>query len=513
MIIVHNSDWKQGIVIGNEASGVMKHTATFWKERTIITGLTHKDSRYPFRKYLKKGEEFTTPQVFTMVYNDHKDPDEILNTDVPDFVRKHMGIRLSELKEKPIFVYNTWIPFDRNINEPLIKELAKTAADAGMKEFIIDDGWQTNYGDWIIDKKKFPNGLKPVFDYIKSLGMKPGLWVSVGSAAPTTEVLKKHPEWFVLDKNGKHTNLHTPDNGMRSACLGTGWYDYIKNVLMKLVMDYGLEYLKLDFAVVTSPYRFDPEHTGCYATNHAGHKDHRESLYTNYEALWRLFDELHKAKPDLFIDCTFETMGSLQLIDYAMLKHAEGDWLSNFSGPEAKVDLRIRNMAWWRSPAIPSTALVIGNPEMQDTAWDLHIKSQAGGLPIMLGDPRKLSEKDFKRYKEFADWLQLMESRYGIMSYRQDLSGFGEPMEGMWDGYQRINTETRKGGIIGVFRHGSIESRRRVTINYLDPDKIYSIRKMNGDLVITASGAELKSKGFEVSIEKLYDGELFEVSY
>ncbi|WP_332367594.1 alpha-galactosidase [Spirosoma telluris] len=118
-----------------------------------------------------------------MVYNNHKDPDEMLNTAVPDFVRKHMGIRLSELAQKPTFVYNTWVPFRKNINEKLIMGLAKAAADAGMKEFIIDDGWADNYGDWIIDTKKFPNGLKPVFDYIKSLGMKPGIWVSVGSAS------------------------------------------------------------------------------------------------------------------------------------------------------------------------------------------------------------------------------------------------------------------------------------------------------------------------------------------
>lgn len=512
LVIVHNSDWQQGIVIGNEASGVMKHTSVFWDERTIVSGLTHKDARFPFRKYISKGETFATPQVFTMVYNNHKDPDEILNTAVPEFVGKYMGIRLSELKEKPIFVYNTWIPFGQNINEQLVRELAKSAADAGMKEFIIDDGWQSNYGDWEIDKKKFPNGLKPVFDYIKSLGMKPGLWVSIGSASPSTKVFKAHPEWFVQDEKGRAANLHTEDANMRTSCFGTGWYDYIKEVLMKLSLEYGLEYLKLDFAIVTSPYRFAKNQTGCYATTHRGHKDHNESLYTNYDQMWRLFDELHAAKPNLFIDCTFETMGALQLNDYAMLKHAEGDWLSNFSGPEAKVDVRIRNMAWWRSPAIPATALVIGNPEMQDTAWDLHVKSLAGSLPIMLGDPRKLSTKDFSKYRSYADWLQLMENRYSIMSYRQDLPGFGEPMEGMWDGFQRINMETKKGGIVGVFRHGSMETKRLVTINYLDPEKMYVVKRMNGDIIVTATGATLHTKGFMVGLDKMYDGELFEIS-
>jgi alpha-galactosidase len=380
-----------------------------------------------------------------------------------------------------------------------------------MKEFVIDDGWQDNYGDWIIDKKKFPNGLKPVFDYIKSLGMKPGIWISVGSAAPSSKVFKAHPEWFVLDDNQDPANLHIEDNNIRTACFGTAWYEYIKDVLMKLSLEFGLEYMKLDFTVVTSPYRFTKNETGCYAKNHPGHTDHHESLFTNYEHVWRLFDELHNAKPNLFIDCTFETMGGLQLIDYAMLKHAEGNWLSNFNGPDAKIDLRIRNMAWWRSPAMPATALVIGNPEMQDPGWDMHIKSLAGSLPIMLGDPRKLSAVDFARYKGYANWLQLMDNRHQIMSFRQDLPGFGEPMEGSWDGFQRINTDTKTGGIIGVFRHGAIEAKRLITINGLDGDKIYNVKKMDGKVITSMKGRDFKGVGFEVSLDKLYDGDLFEI--
>lgn len=512
LLTVHNSDWQQGIVIGNEAAGVMKHTSVFWNEPVILSGLTHKDARYPFRKYIGIGESFTTPPVFTMVYNNHKDPNEILNTAVPDFVRKHMGIRLSELVQKPTFVYNTWVPFRKDINEKLIRELAKAAADAGMKEFVIDDGWADNYGDWIIDKTKFPNGLKPVFDYIKSLGMKPGMWVSVGSASPDSKVYKAHPDWFVLDENQQPANLHEDDLKMRTACFGTGWPGYIKEVLLKLALDYGLEYLKLDFTVVTSPYRFSNKTTGCYATNHPGHADHNESLYTNYESVWKLFDELHAAKPNLFIDCTFETMGGLQLIDYAMLKHAEGNWLSNFYGPpDANVDLRVRNMAWWRSPAMPATALVIGNPEMQDAGWEMHIKSLAGALPIMLGDPRKLSDADLEKYRAYADWLQAMQTKHDFMSYRQDLAGFGEPMDGMWDGFQRINTDSKRGGIVGVFRQGATENKRMVTVDHLDPVTTYQVKTMDGKAVTSLTGKLLQTTGFPVTINGLHAGQLFEI--
>ena len=512
LVIVHNSIWQQGIVIGNEAAGVVKHTSAFWDEPVILSGLTHKNARFPFRKYIDKGSTFSTPQVFTMLYNNHKDPEEMLNTQVPDFVRVHLGTRLSELEKKPTFVYNTWVPFRKNIDEKLVMELAKAAADAGMKEFIIDDGWADNYGDWIIDKKKFPNGLKPVFDYIKSLGMKPGIWVSVGSASPDSKVYKAHPEWFVLDENQQPANLHEDDLKMRTACFGTGWGGYIKDVLLKLALEYGLEYLKLDFTVVTSTYRFGNKVTGCYAKSHEGHKDHHESLYSNYEEVWKLFDALHAAKPGLFIDCTFETMGGLQLVDYAMLKHAEGNWLSNFMGPDSKVDLRVRNMAWWRSPAIPATALVIGNPEMQDAGWEMHIKSLAGALPIMLGDPRKLSGTDLKKYRGYADWLEQMENKHHIMSFRQDLPGFGEPMDGMWDGFMRINTENRSGGIVGVFRQGGNISERQVTIKYLDPVKTYTVTEaISGILLGRASGQEFAEKGFKIQINEVYGGQLFEV--
>lgn len=513
LLTIHNSDWQQGLVIGNEASGIIKHTSAFWQEPSICSGLTHKDARYPFRKYLQEGESFETPQVFTIVYNQQKDPDEVLNTSVADFTRKHLGVRLFELAQKPTFVYNTWEPFNKNINEKLVMELAKSAAEAGMKEFIIDDGWSDNYGDWTIDKKKFPNGLKPVFDYIKSLGMKPGLWVSVGSASPESKVYREHPEWFVLDEKQQPYNLHWEDSTMVTACFSTGWSEYIKKVLMKMALEYGLEYMKLDFTVVTSPYKFGSKNAGCFAKNHPSHKDQQASFYVNYEAVWKLFDELHAAKPNLFIDCTFETMGGLQLIDYAMLKHAEGNWLSNFSGPpHENVDLRVRNMAWWRSPAIPATALVIGNPAMQDEGWEMHIKSLAGALPIMLGDPRKLVTKDFNKYRIYADWLQSMENKYQIMAFRQDLAGFDEPKEGLWDGFQRINTDTKSGGIIGVFKHGSLENERKVFVKYLQNDKKYIIKEaISGKIICQMTGKQLATIGFKVRLNEKYSGELFEV--
>ena len=106
-----------------------------------------------------------------------------------------------------------------------------------------------------------------------------------------------------------------------------------------------------------------------------------------------------------------------------------------------------------------------------------------------------------------------MDDKHKVMSYRQDLPGFGEPMEGMWDGFQRINTDTKSGGIIGVFKHGATETRRDVVVYYLHPGKIYTVREsISGNMVKQATGAELAVNGFPVTIKEQYGGQLFEIS-
>jgi alpha-galactosidase len=517
VVVVHEIRLRRGIVLGNEAPGVMKRTAVFQKPDQLTVGLTHPDQNFGFRKWLKPGESWESTWVFTAIYDNSDDPYAVLNGTVSDFVRRHMGTRLSKIPDKPVFVYNTWEPFLHNINEKMICELADAASECGIEEFVIDDGWQDSYGDWGINKQKFPNGLKPVFDYIKSKGMKPGVWISLGAAESKSKVYKEHPEWAVRKADGSPISLHADFDKMYewetySMCMTTGWYDYIKGVILNLAKEHGLEYIKGDFAVVTGAYTTDKTRSGCHATNHPMHKDRNESMLEMYRRTWQLFDDLHKEVPELFIDCTFETMGALQLIDLDMCKHAEGNWLSNFGEKAPLGSMRVRQMSWWRSPVIPSTAMVIGNQHFDDPNFELSLMSLAGSLPIVLGDPRLLTKEQRARMKTWADWLRNMQKKHDFMSYRQDLYGYGEPAEGNWDGYQRINSETRSGGILGIFRQGSSENKRMVTVQFLNPGSVYEVRKApGGEVIMQATGKELSEKGFGVTFSNNYDGAVFEI--
>ena len=240
VVVVHEVNNHRGFVLGNEAPGVMKRTTAFLKPNQLTVGLTHPGPEFWIPEMAETGESWESTWVFTAVYDNSDDPYAVLNSSVNDFVRRHMGIRLNKIPEKPVFVYNTWEPFLHNINDKMIRELADAAAECGIEEFIIDDGWQDSYGDWGINKEKFPNGLKPVFDYIKSKGMKPGVWISLGAAESKSNVYKNHPEWLVRKADGSPISLHADFDKMYdwetySMCMTTGWYDYIKGVILNLI--------------------------------------------------------------------------------------------------------------------------------------------------------------------------------------------------------------------------------------------------------------------------------------
>jgi alpha-galactosidase len=517
-----------GIILGNEAPGVLKRIAYNTENNDANIGLTHKGQPYPFRKYIRKGEKWSSPRVFVIPYVNTSDPWLIMNTSLSDFQRRHMGLRINEFKNRPTAIYNNYVPFYEGFNDVLMDSLSKVAAECGVSHFEIDCGWHTTYGnigknvgwmeetgDWIVNKNKFPAGLKPVFDKIKARGMVPGLWISVGSAARTSRVFKEHPEWTIKNKEGNTVNYHDLSGDkldLNTMCFGTEWKDYIKTKILDLVREVGLGMVKLDLTVLTSAYVADTQKAGCSAKDHPYHKDREESLIVIYERLFELFDELHQEAPDLYIDCTFETAGKLQLIDYAFCQHAEGNWLTNYGDSFPIGAFRIRNLTWWKSPVIPASSFIIGNMQMDSPEFIQELKSLIGSFPIFLGDLRNLSKGKRIEIKQWMTWIALMQKKYNYDLYRQDLPSFGEPVEGGWDAWSRINTETKEGGIVGIFRQGSLDEERTVSIPGLDRNKSYQVKfAPSGEHIITATGAGLEEKGFKVKMEKKYDSKVYEI--
>jgi len=88
----------------------------------------------------------------------------------------------------PPMGWNSWNKFGCNVSDKLIREIADAVVTTGMKDagyqFVnIDDCWQVSRaadGSIVVDAERFPNGMKPLADYVHSKGLKFGVYTDAG---------------------------------------------------------------------------------------------------------------------------------------------------------------------------------------------------------------------------------------------------------------------------------------------------------------------------------------------
>ncbi len=123
--------------------------------------------------------------------------------------------KFENLAMTPPMGWNSWNTFKcEGINETVIKEIADAMVSKGMKAagyeyLVIDDCWQIGRdknGYIIIDKEKFPSGIKALADYVHSKGLKFGIYSDArthtcagrpGSKGFELKDAEKYAEWGV----------------------------------------------------------------------------------------------------------------------------------------------------------------------------------------------------------------------------------------------------------------------------------------------------------------------------
>ena len=252
---------------------------------------------------LKPGQSFTTvPAAFGVVKGG---TDEALGA----LTRYRRRIRRPNKDDEALHVvFNDYMnclmgdPTEEN-------ELAiiDRAAEMGCEYYCMDAGWYDKgfwwdrVGEWKESPERFPNGLKSVCDYVRSKGMIMGLWVEIESMGVKCGLAKTLPDnWFICRHGRRHI-----DNGrylldFRNPQVRT----YCRDVLERLIADYGVGYFKIDYNV-TMGCGSDLNTDSCSGAI----LDHCRALHAWYEDIFR-------AHPGLVI----EHCGSgAQRMDYGML--------------------------------------------------------------------------------------------------------------------------------------------------------------------------------------------------
>jgi alpha-galactosidase len=233
------------------------------------------------------------------------------------FVRDRiMGGRLRG-KPRPVH-FNTWeaVYFRHEFEE--LKALAETAAAVGAERFVLDDGWFVGrrddtaaLGDWRPDPVKYPDGLGPLIDHVRGLGMDFGLWVEPEMANADSDLLRQHPDW-ILGEPG------------RTQPLGRGQYvlDLTRPEVAEAI------FAQIDALLAAHPIgylKWDMNRDLTHPMSRGRPASHAQTL-----AVYALIDRLRAAHPTVEIESCASGGGRA---DYEILRRADRIWTSDCNDP------------------------------------------------------------------------------------------------------------------------------------------------------------------------------------
>lgn len=285
-----------------EESGRVWFGALHWSGNWKITverngyghiGISGGINDFDFSWLLQPGESFNAP-VFAAGVSDHGFGE--MSRMLHRYQTRQLLPTQNVRKPMPV-IFNSWAGLGVNVNEDNILNLAEKAARIGAELFVIDDGWQRALGDWTPDPVKFPNGLKPVVDKVRQLGMDFGLWVEIESFEINSELHARHPEWAMQYPQREIHRHHREDVKRSSALLNFAREDvaeFMYDSLRALFRSTGIRYLKLDMNYNFTTPGWDNAPAG-----------RQRELWVRYvHNLHKLFGRLREEFPDmLFENC------------------------------------------------------------------------------------------------------------------------------------------------------------------------------------------------------------------
>ena len=139
--------------------------------------------------------------------------------------------RETEACQPPMMGWSSWNTYRVHISEELIKKQATALVERGFQdvgyEYVnIDDGFfGTRDADGTMQShpERFPNGMRPVVDYIHALGLHAGIYSDAGSDTCGSV--------FDNDVNG----------------IGAGFYGHDQQDANRYFLDWGFDFIKIDY--------------------------------------------------------------------------------------------------------------------------------------------------------------------------------------------------------------------------------------------------------------------------
>jgi alpha-galactosidase len=225
---------------------------------------------------------------------------------------------------------------------PKLKEM-------GIKWATLDDRWFTTYGDWDPRPETFPgDSIKKMTADFHKEGIHSQLWWYPLVAEDghgkweshkyiVSKVVKDHPDWLVLGKDGKPARVF---RGLAVLCPSLPEVqEYYKRLTEKFIGEWGFDGHKLD-NIYTVPACYNPKHH---------HKSPQDSIHAMADVYKIIYQTTRALKPDSVTQIcpcgTTPNLAWLGSMDQAVTADPVGavqvrrriKWYKALLGPEAAV--------------------------------------------------------------------------------------------------------------------------------------------------------------------------------
>jgi alpha-galactosidase len=248
----------------------------------------------PVNAALKPGESYASPRSFVAVYSgDFYEPLRMWSS-----VLQKEGWEIPKPSNEAYNVSWCGWGYEFNVTPKQMLGTVPKLKELGIKWATLDDRWFDTYGDWNPRKDTFPGDSiqQMTADFHKQgilaqlwwlpLGVEDGEGKYESHKYAMSKVAQEHPDWLILDKNGKHARM-TRDLAVLDPSLPEV-QAYYKQLTEKFIRDWGFDGSKLD-NIYTVPACYNPAHH---------HKSPQESVNGMGEVYKIIFQTTRAIKPE-----------------------------------------------------------------------------------------------------------------------------------------------------------------------------------------------------------------------
>jgi alpha-galactosidase len=309
-VTVISSEEGAGMWFGLEWSGEWQHML-FARGHSSATstddvGLQVYAQLRQMRFTLQPGERLKLPAVFFGFFEGGLTPGA---TQVRKFLQDYICPPFPSQAGLPPVSFDHWFGVGENYDEAFLHRQVDRAADLGVEYFVIDAAWCSGgfpggAGNWEnVDRQKFPRGLLPMMDYIRSRGISPGLWFDLERARRDTDWVRRYPDYFIdIGEWDLLLNLALPEV-----------QDFLIAYLDEVIGTLGLRWIRWDFNIDPAPYWKAADPTG------------KIQLFYMH-GLYRVFDTLREKYPLLVLE---NCASGGRRIDLGTLRRTHICWFSD----------------------------------------------------------------------------------------------------------------------------------------------------------------------------------------